>query len=591
MIHGSGTVRDAPGAVVLLLHLDVCGSCLGIEGVGRYPRPMSEIGFLDSSFAQMALALGLAVAIGAVTVALRQPLLIGFIAAGILIGPSGLGLAGDTAQFELLARLGIAVLLFLVGLKLDPSLIRTTGPVALATGLGQVLFTSVAGFAIAIGLGFDTVEALYVAVALTFSSTIIIIKLLSDKRELDELHGRIAVGFLIVQDIVVVIVLIFITAIGAAGDEGVGARLIEVLIRGAVFLVVLTALARWLLPWVFGRLARNRELLVLASVAWAVILAATADALGFSSEVGAFLAGMSLAATPYREAIASRLVGLRDFLLLFFFIELGVQLQLSAAATQLLDASVLSLFVLVGNPLIVLVIMGLMGYRKRTSFLAGLTVAQISEFSLILVALGVRVGHVDQSVLGVVTAVGIITIVLSTYMILYSQSIFDRISPLLSVFEKSQTRPGDRADHREGDVDAVVYGLGRHGSLIAEGLRGAGWRVLGVDIDPQALEQAKGSGIEVIYGDAEDPEFILALPLGQAQWVVSTVPAIDVNLSLLYGLRSSGYEGRIAMTAHTPEATEQLLERDVDLVLSPFAVVAERAVDTIVVSSPGIVTT
>jgi Kef-type K+ transport system membrane component KefB len=547
---------------------------------------MPDIGVLDSSFVQVALALGVAVVIGAFTVALRQPLLIGFIIAGILVGPSALGFVGDVGQFELLAKLGISLLLFLVGLKLDPALVRTTGPVALATGLGQILFTSIAGFLIARALGYATVPALYIAVALTFSSTIIIVKLLSDKREIDELHGRIAVGFLIVQDIVVVLVMIVITAIGAAGDASVTERLVQVLLRGIVSLVVLAGLARWVLPSVFGRLSGNRELLVLASVAWAVALAAIADVLGFSSEVGAFLAGMTLAATPYREAIAARLVGLRDFLLLFFFIELGAQLDISAAVGQLLDASLLSVFVLVGNPLIVLVIMGAMRYRKRTSFLAGLTVAQISEFSLILVALGVRVGHIDQSVLGVVTAVGIITIVLSTYLILYSHQIFDRLAPFLSVFERAEPRSGDRPGHDEGDVDAIVYGLGRHGSLIAEGLSRSGWRVLGVDVDPQALRWGTSSGIEVIYGDAEDPEFVSALPLHQVIWVVSTVPTIETNLALLHALRSAGCEASVAMTAHTPEATRRLTDEGADLVLSPFSVMAERALDTILTASP-----
>jgi predicted Kef-type K+ transport protein len=163
---------------------------------------------------------------------------------------------------------------------------------------------------------------------------------------------------------------------------------------------------RWVLPWIVGKVARNKEMLVLFGVAWAIGLAAVGELLGFSVEVGAFLAGFSLASTPYREAIASRLVSLRDFLLLFFFIALGAELQLDQIGGRFGEALVFSLFVLIGNPLIVLVIMGAMRYRKRTAFLAGLTVAQISEFSLILVALGVRVGHIDESILGLVTMVG-----------------------------------------------------------------------------------------------------------------------------------------------------------------------------------------
>jgi Kef-type K+ transport system membrane component KefB len=542
---------------------------------------------LESPFLQMAAILVVAAIVGMLALALRQPLIVAFIGVGVLVGPAGFGWVEGGTELELLASLGIGILLFLVGLKLDPQLIRTTGPVALATGLGQVAFTSLVGFGIAIALGLGMQEAAYVAVALTFSSTIIIVKLLSDKRELDDLHGRIAVGFLIVQDIVVVIALIVITAIGEAGSDDVATRLVLTLSRGAGFLITLLALMRWVLPWIVGKVARNKEMLVLFGVAWAIGLAAVGELLGFSVEVGAFLAGFSLASTPYREAIASRLVSLRDFLLLFFFIALGAELQLDQIGGRFGEALVFSLFVLIGNPLIVLVIMGAMRYRKRTAFLAGLTVAQISEFSLILVALGVRVGHIDESILGLVTMVGLITIGLSTYLILYSQQIFDRIGPMLSIFERRELHPGEQF-HRvdEGNIDVILYGGGRHGQLIAQGLTERGERVLIVDLDPDALERCGRSGHDVIYGDAEDPEFLMSIPLDQAKWVVTTVRGLDVNLALLHGLRAAGYDGKVAFTAHDPLEADRLRREGVDVVIAPFAVAAERLLDSLLVSEP-----
>lgn len=541
---------------------------------------------VESGFAQIAITLVAAVAIGALALALRQPLIVGFIAVGVLVGPASLGWVTAGSELELLASIGIAVLLFLVGLKLDPQLVRTTGPVALATGLGQVAFTALVGYGIAIGLGFDVMSAAYIAIALTFSSTIIIVKLLSDKRELDDLHGRIAVGVLIIQDIVVVMVLILITAFGGESGEGVGSRLLTILFRGGAFLGVLLALMRWVLPSLVGRMSKSRELLVLFGIAWAIGLAAVGDMLGFSVEVGAFLAGFSLAGTPYREAIASRLVSLRDFMLLFFFIDLGAKIQLDEIADTAGEAVVLSLFVLIGKPLIVLVIMGMMRYRRRTSALTGLTLAQISEFSLILVALGVRVGHIDESVLGLVTLVGLITIWLSTYLIIYSQPIFERLAPYLSVFERIQLRPGE--EHHgihEGDTDVIIYGAGRHGALIAEGLGSQGQRVMLVDIDPDALDRCRRDGLNVIYGDAEDPEFMLSLPLDQASWVVSTVRGLDVNLALLHGLRAASFEGKVAITAHDPIEAARLEAESVDIVVAPFAVAAERVIDTLAASA------
>ena len=266
------------------------------------------------------------------------------------------------------------------------------------------------------------------------------------------------------------------------------------------------------------------------AIAWAVALAAIGDALGFSKEVGAFLAGVSLAPMPHREALGSRLTGLRDFLLLFFFVDLGAHLKLSVLGPQLLPALVLSAFVLVGNPLIVMIIMGAMGYRKRTGFLAGLTVAQISEFSLMLAALGMSLGHIDGEAVALVTLVGLVTITLSTYLILYSHPIYERIAPALSWFERRnpfREMAIETTTEPQLGFDVIIFGLGRFGNRVADGLKERGCRVLGVDFDPDLVRRLREAGHSVVYGDAEDPEFASTLPLASARWVVSSVPQLE----------------------------------------------------------------
>ncbi len=538
----------------------------------------------ENVFTEMAVLLLLAAVIGVIAVRLRQPLIVAFIAVGVLAGPSALGWVSANDQVDLLAKLGIALLLFVVGLKLDPHIIRTMGPVALAAGLGQVFFTSVVGYFIAIALGMGAITALYVAVALTFSSTIIIVKLLSDKREVDALHGRIAIGFLIVQDIVVVLAMIGLTALGEAGDTaGLGQEALMVLAKGGLFIAVIGLLMRYVLTPLLHQLARSSELLVLFAIAWAVALGAVGEYLGFSKEVGAFLAGVSLASTPYREAIGSRLVSLRDFLLLFFFIDLGAGLDLTTLGAQVVPAILLSLFVLIGNPLIVMIILGAMGYRKRTGFLAGLTVAQISEFSLILGALGLSLGHIDADTLGLITLVGLITISASTYMILYSHLLYERLSPWLGVFERKRPYREEAQDrHRaQSGADVILFGLGRFGTAIGRELRQRGYRVLGVDFDPNLIRRQASNDYEVRYGDAEDPEFLASLPLGQARWVLSSLREMPVNLALLHGLRDQGYKGRVVVTAHASANAGQLKQAGADRVLMPYADAAAEAVDSL----------
>ncbi len=543
---------------------------------------------VSSVFVQVGLILGLASVFGLIARALHQPLIVAFIAIGILLGPSALGLVVPSNEIELFARLGIALLLFVVGLKLDLHVIRTVGPVALASGLGQVFFTSVLGYLISIALGMTPVVAIYVAVALTFSSTIIIVKLLSDKREVDTLHGRIAIGFLIVQDIVVVLVMISLTAFGGVDDDvSLGTEALSILLKGAGMLLCVYLLMRFVLPLLLPRLAQSSELLLLFSLTMAILGGAAGDMLGFSKEVGAFLAGVSLASTPYREQIAARLVSLRDFLLLFFFIELGASIDLSSLGYQLGSALLLSVFVLVGNPIIVMTIMGAMGYRKRTGFLAGLTVAQISEFSLVLAALGLSLGHIDESTVGLIALVGLITISVSTYMILFSHSLYARLAPYLSIFEK---RRPERELQDEGEPvaapDVVVVGLGRYGRTVAERLAAAGYRLLAVDIDPAKLELYHGAPLCVAYGDAADPEFLSSLALDRASWIVCTVRDGPMIRMLLTSLDDLGHRAKLAMAAPDGTAAEQLKTAGVDLVLTPYGDAAEAATQRLLMELP-----
>ncbi len=543
----------------------------------------------QSLFFEVSALLVLAAAVGFIGHLLRQPLIVSFIAVGIIAGPAVLDITRSSEKISVLSELGIAVLLFLVGLKLDVKLIRSLGPVALSTGLGQVAFTAGIGFLLCLVLGYNPVASLYIAVALTFSSTIIIVKLLSDKREVDSLHGQIALGFLIVQDIVVVLAMIVLSAIGiGTQSEATWRDIGSVFAAGGVMLAVVMLFIRFVASPLTEILARRPELLLLFAVAQAAAFAAIGEHLGFGKELGGLLAGVALASTPYREALAARLAPLRDFLLLFFFIALGAKLQLTHIGATTFAAVILSLFVLIGNPLIVMAIMGRMGYRKRTGFLAGLTVAQISEFSLIFMAMGVSLGHVDAVALGLVTLVGLITIAASTYMITYSHDLYAVCEPLLSRFERQGTprETAPEAATKARRYDVVVFGLGRYGEAIASRLKAGGERVLCVDFNPRAVQDWQARGGDSIYGDVTDPEFVAALPLTGAAWVISAiadqdagVTHEDIRQTVIAAVRHAGFEGRIAIRSRRPADRDRLAAAGADIVLEPFQDAADRAVE------------
>ncbi|MFD3001527.1 cation:proton antiporter [Pontibacter toksunensis] len=534
------------------------------------------IDIVREPFLEFAVILFLAAAAGSLGQLLRQPLIVMFIALGIIIGPSSLNIIQSEDKIHLLAEIGIALLLFIVGLKLDLNLIKSTGKIALFTGLGQVIFTSALGYLLGLLLGFTALQSLYIAVALTFSSTIIIVKLLTDKKEIDSLHGQIAIGFLIVQDLVVILVMVILSALGKGGDRSLFEDFALTFLNGAVLAVAIYLLMKWVIPQTSAFLARSQELLTLFSIAWAILLAALSELMGFSSEVGAFLAGVSLASTPFREAISSRLVSLRDFLLLFFFINLGATLDLSALGAQVPSALIFSVFVLIGNPLIVLIIMGIMGYTKRTSFLAGLTVAQISEFSLIFAGMGYQVGHISAEVVGLITLVGLITIGLSTYMILYSHFLYKWMAPLLQVFERENPyRESAIKINEQLSFKAIVIGLGRFGNAISNNLSKHGITTMGVDFDPKVVESLRAQGRFVEYGDLEDPDLFERLPYQNADYIINTVPDEGLTQSMIKNLRSSGYQGKIIVTATNAKSEFRLRKHEPDDILTPFSMAAD----------------
>lgn len=558
----------------------------------------------NSSFYEFAVLLVMAAFAGAIGAFLRQPLIISFIIIGIIAGPSALGIVQSGDEIALLAKLGIAILLFIVGLKLDLNLIKSLGGVAAIIGLGQMGLTVTVGAGFSLLLGFSLQTALLIGVALAFSSTIIIIKILSDKREIDSLHGQIALGVLIVQDLAVVLAMIILATLSSAtlkdmgSDIGSGVMIAlgQVILYTAVLLAGLALFMRIAALKVVSFMARNQELLLCFAIAWAVSLAALCDVMGLSKELGGLLAGISLASTPFRDAIISRLSSLRDFLLLFFFISLGTQLDLGTLGVAVAPAIALSVFVMLFKPLIIMGLAGLLGYRKRTGFLAGLSLAQISEFSLIFAAMAYNAGFIAQEILALITLIGVITIIVSTYLISLSQTLYRWLEPFLGIFEKS-------GDYREQDddtaklkksYDIILFGLGRYGQAMARDFLDNGQSLLAVDFNPEEVRRWRTKGYDAIYGDANDTAFFHALPLKNAKWVVSALPQHNTGLThqdpravILQALKEEEFAGQIAVACHHEESVKRFKKHGATLVLLPFKDAAQQAVERVIDNKKG----
>lgn len=519
---------------------------------------------MESIFVQLSVIVLFAVIVSGIMRLLKQPLLIGYIVTGIIAGPYLFNIVGDNLLFETFSQIGVALLLFMVGLHLNPKVIKDVGIVSLVTGLGQIIFTSVIGFFIAKMFGFSNITSLYIAVALTFSSTIIIMKLLSDIKQVDSLFGKISIGFLIVQDLVAIFILMLISSF--ASDVTVSSLFVGTILKGIIAIALVSLLSYLFLPKLTSVISHSQEFLFLFSVGWCLSLASLFLYMGFSIEIGALLAGVTLSFSPYYQEISSKTKPLRDFFIILFFVILGSRMVIGDITQHITPIIIFSFFILIGNPLIVMIIMGMMGYTKRNGFMAGLTVAQISEFSLILIALGISVGHLSNEILSMVTTIGLITIAGSTYMILYSNKLYSILSPYLSIFEKKKLNT-QRESHK--NYDAILFGYNRIGFGILRSLSRIKKKYLVVDYNPETIKDLGKLRVPCLYGDVYDVDFIEDLPLDKVQIVVSTIPEFEVNSLLIETVRRVNKNAIIIVRAHQVKDALDLYEEGADYVLTP----------------------
>lgn len=504
---------------------------------------------------------------------IKQPLIIGYILAGIIAGPQVLNWLQSSHELEIFSQTGIVFLLFIVGLNLNPNVIKEVGKIALITGIGQILFTSAIGFLFALFLGYATGQSLYIAIALTFSSTIIIMKLISDKRELDKLYAKISIGFLLVQDLAAAAILVLVPILSSAQGDQIISSLGLLLARAIGLGVGIYVLSQWILPRFFKQAAQSSELLFFSAVTWGISIASLFSLAGLSLEVGALVAGIALSTSVFAEEIASRMKPLRDFFLVIFFLLLGSQLALADLQVTILPAVLLSLFVLIGNPIIVYILMKLFGYSRKVSFQSGLTVAQISEFSLIVIAMGVQLGQVNSQVASLVTLIGIITIALSTYAILYSDWIFDKIDPLLRIlpFGSNNTSEAENAKSKKQKKYSVLwFGFNpiREDLKTVFGRRQVNLTV--VDYNPNHITQVEALGFTPIYGDASDMEFLSALSWHEIDAVVSMIPDQTVNKLILQHITNEKTIKHSFFIAQNTDIADNLYEQGAHHVSLPF---------------------
>lgn len=525
---------------------------------------------IESIFINISVILGLAILISFLVQLLRQPLIISYIITGILVGPIFLNLLNSSQEyFHIFAEFGVIFLLFLVGLSLNFHFLKKIGTVAAVTGIGQVVFTSIFGFLILIGLGFQKEFSIYLAIALTFSSTIIIMKLLSEKREIETVYGRYTMGLMLIQDIIAILLLVLLPAVKNGHSILISLGLIFV--KSLVFFLFVYGISR-IIILLLKRAADSGEFLLIFTIAWCFAVAGLAEWLGLSLEVGAIMAGLSLGSSTYRSEISSRIKPLRDFFIVLFFVILGSEMNINNINQIVLPGIILSLFVLIGNPFILYILYRLMRFTRRVSFKAGLTAAQVSEFGFVFLFVVSQEGYMNGNLLPLFTFVALTTIFISSYLITYNSQIYRKVEPFFKLFGKDKYRSPENKTEK---FDVLVFGYHRLGWKICDTLKGLKIPFAVIDFDPIAISKMEERKIPYYFGDATDIELLEELPLGKAKMIISTMPSTNSQITMIKYVRRKYKDPVIIANLSYSRFLEELYEAGADYVMMPHLIGGE----------------
>ncbi len=509
--------------------------------------------------------------IGFVIKFFKQPMIFAYMLAGLILGPHVLGKIVNQETILGLSELGITFLLFIVGLEFNLKKIREVSSVVFFGGSIQVAATMAVGILISLWLGFRAIEAAYIGIIIALSSTLVVVKWLADKKEIDTLHGRIVIGILILQDIVAIIALTFFSNINNFSFSGLGISVLKgiVLVLGAYIL-------NRPLQKVFAFASKFGELLFISSLSLCFVFAFIAQYLGFSISIGAFLAGIMIANLPYSLELIGKIKSIANFFTVLFFASLGLQLSIPSISKVVVPVIVMLGAVLIVKPLITIFAVKIFGYKSKTAFLSGISLAQTSEFSLIIAALGVAQGHISQEIFAMAIVLTVITIGASSYLIKYSNLIYYKIGKYVFLNERihaaKHDSKNDESEEYKGEKissDVIIFGYEGVDHSLVERFKSMKKSITVVDLEPDVIRRLKAVGIKCIYGDPSEFEIINKLALENSEVIISTVHDVVSNLHLIRKTREHNKKAIIISAANRIKESLELYEAGADYVVLP----------------------
>ncbi len=526
---------------------------------------------MHSIFSELSLVIALGAGIALIMRYLKQPLIIGHIITGIIAGPALLGVLKADDAFNGLSSLGIALLLFIIGLDISLKVFSKLGKVVLITAGAQIAAVTWIGFIASSFLGFGRTESLVIGLALALSSTIIIVKILNDKKETTRLYAQITIGVLLLQDVVATAGKI---GLAAKHDGGSSLDIVFLLARGIGVTLLLYLASRYFIPRLTKSIESSKELLLLFALGWGLGFAALFSAVGFSIEIGALFAGVSLASLPYSSEMASRLKPLRDFFIVIFFITLGQSMDPGKMLGVIGQAVALSAVVLIVKPFIVMTAMGFLGYTKRNSFKTGIALGQVSEFSLVFMVAAVTAGLASEKAIVTITLVALITFTISTYFMKYDDELYEKMEKNIRFFEPKVIQMEQRDAINTYPV--VMFGYKKGGHEFLKTFRQMKKKFVVIDYDPDVIDTLERLQVHYLYGDAVDVELLEEIHLDKSKLIVSTISDHKTNLFLNHWLRRQNPHAVFVCSADSAEQASDLYGAGAAYVMIPHYIGSEK---------------
>jgi len=503
----------------------------------------------------------------------KQPLIPAYILTGILIGPLFLRLIENEHLIMSLSEIGVAFLIFTAGLEIKFKKLKEVGGAASIGGTLQILLLFAIGFLIAMGLGFLGKAPVYIGLVVAFSSTMVVVKLLADRRELNSLHGRIVIGILLVQDIAAIIALTVLSS-------DLSLISISIALGNALGFAIFAVLLAKVINPVFRKAAKTPELLLLVSISLLFLFSIGAFMASLSLIIGAFFAGVSLANSNFKTEIQGKISPLRDFFAVIFFVALGMQLRWISGGFITLLLILFGVVILI-KPLIIMFLVRIFGYKKRTSFLTGNSLAQTSEFSLIIVTLGLTLGHIGQGLFSTLVLLTILTMSLTTYFITYEKKLSEWFSWPLNILNNFKTKKENLEYAGKDGKRIILFGCHRMGSLFLKEFEKRKDDLIVVDYNPEIIQSLINKKIPCIYGDFMNSEVIEKTNLKQAEMIISTIADEEDNLYLIKKARKLSPNALIFVVARRISEALKLYGAGADYVLIPQIIGGQRGFELI----------